>query len=61
MQKKNLPKSLQIPILRYCNELWTNRSGLNFNEFFQDVPPNMRTTLLSYMCGTVVTHNPMFP
>ena len=60
MSKKNLPKALQIPILQYCNEVWTNRSGLNVNEFFSDVPPSMRMKLLSYLYGSVIARNPLF-
>ena len=60
MQKKSLPKGLQLPIMEYCNELWSNRSGLNISEFLEDIPPTMRSTMLSFLYGATVARNPLF-
>jgi hypothetical protein len=54
LQKKKLPKALQLPIEEYCHELWTNRSGLDVGSLFQDVPPTMRIHLANYLYGGTV-------
>ena len=42
MQKKKLPKELQMPITEYCHEIWNNRSG---------EPSISSRGCLSYVCG----------
>ena len=42
MQRNSLPKGLQIRVAEYCNELWSNRSGLNEEQLMKDLPPLMR-------------------
>ena len=37
--EKNVPKSFQLRVMTYCNEIWSNRAGQNVDELFADVPP----------------------
>ena len=50
MQKKGVPKSFQIKISEYCNELWSGK-GFDTVELFKEVPPAMRLHLTSFLYG----------
>eukprot|EP01052_Picozoa_sp_SAG31_P003884 SAG31_NODE_154_length_22184_cov_25.917142_6_plen_624_part_00 len=60
MQKKNLPRSFQMPMIQYCNELWNNRSGVDLDDLLSNVPPLMRTNLMKELYGATIRNVPMF-
>jgi hypothetical protein len=60
MISKNVPKMFQIKVVDYCNEVWSNRSGINIDELLGDVPPAMKLNLSTFLYGSVITNVPLF-
>ena len=60
MQHKQLPKSFQMPMKEYCHELWSNRTSLDTEALFDDIPPHMRDQLTHLLYGPTLSSNPLF-
>ena len=60
MISKNVPKTFQIKIVDYCNEMWSNRAGLNIDELLGDVPPAMKLNLATFLYGGAIGNVPLF-
>eukprot|EP01052_Picozoa_sp_SAG31_P048882 SAG31_NODE_10439_length_1139_cov_0.935577_1_plen_366_part_01 len=64
MNKRKVPKSLQIMMVEYCNELWGGRgfggSGVQMEDLFKQVPPGLRLNMTTFLHGSTVAHVPLF-
>eukprot|EP01052_Picozoa_sp_SAG31_P012923 SAG31_NODE_765_length_12248_cov_6.802947_14_plen_143_part_00 len=60
MQKNGIPKSFQIRVQEYCNELWNHRAAFNVEGLFAEVPPAMRVHLNQFLYSSAISRSPLF-
>jgi hypothetical protein len=60
LQRKSLPKQTQVAVAEYCYELWSNRTAINTEQLFNDVPPAMRMRLTAFLYGRLIANICLF-